>query len=317
MNESASPSSRAPSGSGPLDLLASPLGPFLDHLTEQQGLAAQTVAAYRSDLRRYLEILRRLGLADLGEVSPKHLGIVVGELTDTGLSSSSIARNACAIRRLHEFLLDQGLSPGNPTEGLTVPSVGRRIPEVLELEEVESLLAAIEGEEPLALRDRAVLELLYASGIRVSELTALEGEHLTLEVALVRVVGKGARQRLIPLGRQAVAALDEYRRGGRPALVRPVTGGAFFLNSQGGPLSRMTVWKLIRDAARRAGLARAVSPHSLRHTFAAHLLDGGADLRAVQQLLGHADLSTTQIYARVDEARLREVHRTYHPHGRS
>ena len=315
MSESASPAPSHATHASPPDSFATSLERFLTGLAQQRGLSSHTRDAYRRDLRRYGRILGGLGCRALDRVTPADASRVLGELEDGGLSPATVARSASAIRRFHAYLLAAGLSDRDPAADLSAPRVDRRPPQVLSLDEVGLLLAATAGREPLARRDRAMLELLYAAGLKASELTALEEGQVMIEAALVRVAGRGARDRLLPVGRHAVAALEEYRRHSRPHLAGPESGQVFFLNARGKRLSRMSVWKIIRAAARRAGLEHPVSPHALRHTFAAHLLDGGADLRDVQQLLGHADISTTQIYARVDEARLRHVHQTYHPRG--
>lgn len=313
MSESASPSHSGAADASLPAPLATALERFLKDLARQRELSSHTEDAYRRDLLRYSQVLAGLGCGTPGAVTREDVGRALGELDRRGLSAATVARSASAIRRYHAFLVAVDLSERDPAADLSVPRIDRRPPDVLSPAEVERLLAATEGSEPLARRDRAILELLYAAGLKVSELTALEDDHVLAEAALVRVSGRGARERLVPLGREAVTCLERYRRHSRPELVGPESGAIFFLSSRGRALSRMTVWKIIRTAARRAGLERPVSPHALRHTFATHLLDGGADLRDVQQLLGHAHISTTQIYARADADHLRHVHQTYHP----
>ncbi|MFH1569806.1 MAG: tyrosine recombinase [Gemmatimonadota bacterium] len=315
MSASGSAASSAPADAGLPTPFAAALERFLSTLVQERGLSEHTASAYRRDLQRYVRLLAMAGVRRPDGVLPAHLEGAVAALTDAGLSPATVARSISSMRSFHGYLVAHGLSRRDPTGGLAAPRIDRRPPAVLTRAEVEGLMAVAQGSEPLARRDRAILELLYAAGLRVSELTALEEAHLLLDSALVRVCGAGARERLLPVGRQAVAALRDYRRLGRPSLAGPGSGGTFFLSSQGHPLSRMAVWKIIRAAARAAGLERPVSPHTLRHTFAAHLIDGGADLRDVQQLLGHADISTTQIYAHVDPGHLREVHRAFHPRG--
>jgi len=220
---------------------------------------------------------------------------------------------------LHEHLRVVGSCPADPTIGLAPQRVIRREPDPLTADEARRLIEAVRGEDPLTMRDRAILEILYAAGLRVSELTALREADLLLDHTLIRVHGRGARERVVPLGEAAVNAATRYARFGRPALVRAetVVGSGdeppFFVNAHGRILSRMGIWKIVRSAAEAAGLDRAVNPQTLRHTFAAHLLDGGFDLRDVQHLLGHADISTTSIYSRADDARLQSLHRAYHP----
>jgi len=252
-------------------------------------------------------------VGSLQEISQDCVEGILQSLGEAGLSAATIARNASSMRRFHDYLLESGVCPANPLENVDLPQRQRRPPAVLSVEEAERLLATVTGRDPLALRDRAILELLYGSGLRVSELIALEGPHVHLEPSLLRVLGKGARERLVPLGRQGALCLEAYQRHGRPSLVNSGSGDVLFLSSRGRALSRMSIWKTIRAAATAAGLPETVSPHTLRHTYAAHLLDGGADLRTVQQLLGHADISATQIYAQVDAERVRQVHQAYHP----
>lgn len=224
-----------------------------------------------------------------------------------------MARSLSSIRRFHEHLHVAGLCQIDPTVGQTPPRVTRRDPDPLSVEQAQRLVDAVHGENALAMRDRAILEILYAAGLRVSELTALRPADLLLDHELLRVHGRGARERMVPLGRAAVEAIGRYVRLGRPSLVADAQDVPVFVNAQGRSLSRMSVWKIIRTAADAAGLQRTVSPQTLRHTFAAHLLEGGFDLRDVQHLLGHADISTTAIYSRADDQRLQALHRAFHP----
>ena len=240
-------------------------------------------------------------------------------LRDSGRSAATMARSLSSVRRLHEHLRVAGSCPADPTIGMTPQRVTRREPDPLTIAEARRLVEAIRGEDPLTMRDRAILEILYAAGLRVSELTAMREVDLLLDHTLIRVHGRGARERVVPVGQAAVEATRRYARFGRPSIVRAETvvgtgeEPPFFVNSRGRALSRMGVWKIIRSAADAAGIDRAVSPQTLRHTFAAHLLDGGFDLRDVQHLLGHADISTTSIYSRADDARLHALHHAYHP----
>lgn len=315
MRESGPSRNSAPGGCPLPHDFAHSLEQFLSALVREGGLSPHTVSAYRRDLVRYLGLLQERGVGTLPDILRVHVEGILQDLREAGLSAATIARNVSSMRRFHDFLLAAGTCPGNPVEGVDLPRRQRRPPAVLSVEEAEQLLTVVSGQDPLALRDRAMLELLYGSGLRVSELLALEASHVHLEPALLRVQGKGSRERLVPLGRQGVVCLEAYQRHGRPSLVGPDSGDVLFLSSRGRVLSRMSIWKIIRAAATAAGLPETVSPHTLRHTFATHLLAGGADLRAVQQLLGHADISTTQIYAQVDAERVRRVHETYHPRG--
>ncbi len=274
------------------------LARFLASMRREHGLAANTVDAYRRDLLRYLATLAAQGLRGPSEAQAHHVDTLMAELRAAGLRPSTLARNVASCRRFHRFLCGTGAAPHDPTEGLAPPRLERRSPECLTPAEIERLLAAPDVSEPLGLRDRAMLELMYASGLRVFELIALELSSLLLDGGLVRVAGPRGRERLLALGPQAHHYLSEYLERARPRLVRPDSGPFVFLNARGGPLSRMTVWKVLRAAARRAGMDREVSPLMLRHSFAARLLERGASLPVVQELLGHADRSTTQAYTR-------------------
>lgn len=295
--------------------LAEPLDRFLAEMEQGRGLAENTLDAYRRDLQRYLRFLARRGIDSLDRVTGPEVAGLIEELRQAGLTPATVARNLTSIRRFHRFLLRCGQATLDPTEALESPRLERPLPDVLSVTEVSRLMEAPDLSTPLGQRDRALLEVLYASGLRVSELIALRLPALELDSALIRIVGKPSRERLVPIGRPAVRQVAIYLERGRPRLAGPESADTVFLNSRGTGLSRMGVWKIIRGAAIGAGIDRPISPHTLRHSFAAHLLDGGADLRAVQELLGHADISTTQVYARLGSQHLREVHRRYHPRG--
>ncbi len=289
------------------------LSRFLDFVVLERGLAANTADGYGRDLARYLMLLTDRGIEDPKEVSSEDVSALLRSLGDVGLEASSVARNLTAIRMFHRFLVAEGLADEDPTEHLKPPKLGRKLPRVLNVEEVERLTLEPDVSTPLGLRDKAMLEMLYGAGLRVSELTGLERTHLLFELDVLRVVGKGSRERVVPIGREAKTSVTRYLKEGRPQLERAGSGQSVFLNQRGGRITRMGVWKLLRQHARSAGIEKDVSPHILRHTFATHLLEGGADLRAVQEMLGHADISTTQIYTHVDREYLKEVHRTFHP----
>ena len=289
------------------------LSRFLDFVVLERGLAANTADGYGRDLARYLMLLTDRGIGRPKEVSSEDVSALLRSLGDVGLEASSVARNLTAIRMFHRFLVAEGLADEDPTEHLKPPKLGRKLPRVLNVEEVERLTLEPDVSTPLGLRDKAMLEMLYGAGLRVSELTGLERTHLLFELDVLRVVGKGSRERVVPIGREAKTSVTRYLKEGRPQLERAGSGQSVFLNQRGGRITRMGVWKLLRQHARSAGIEKDVSPHILRHTFATHLLEGGADLRAVQEMLGHADISTTQIYTHVDREYLKEVHRTFHP----
>lgn len=289
------------------------LRPFLDHLALERGLSPRTLDAYGRDLARLLEFLEGRGVSRPGEATTRDLREFIYHLKDQGLQATSIRRNLSAIRTFYAFLIAEGLVVTDPTERLEAPVIWRRLPDVLSHAEIERLLEAPNLGDRLYWRDRALLEFAYASGVRVSELIALRIRDLDLEEGFALVFGKGAKERLVPIGASAVRTLRVYLRELRPILERGAGKGVVFLNGRGTPLSRMGVWKILQLHVERAGIQKRVTPHTLRHTFATHLLEGGADLAAVQEMLGHADISTTQIYTHVDRQYLRDVHRKFHP----
>lgn len=286
---------------------------FHDHLTFERGLSERTVTAYSRDLARWRSFVTGRGVDDPGAVTVAHLRDWVYDLKDSGLAPSSIRRAQSALRTYFGFLLSEGIVEVDPTDRLEAPRADRHLPDFLSLDETERLLEAPDAGHPLYWRDKAVLEVLYATGMRVSELTELPIVALDLDEGFATVFGKGSKERLVPVGGPAARALGRYLRELRPGLDRGQGQGRVFLNARGRPIRRESIWSMVREAARRAGILRAVSPHTLRHTFATHLVEGGADLAAVQELLGHADISTTQIYTHLDRAYLRDIHRRYHP----
>ena len=289
------------------------LARFLVFVRLERGLAENTVQAYGRDLDRYLALLMDRGIRFAGEVSQEDVASLLRVLAGLGLEASSVARNLTGVRMFHRFVMAEGMADRDPTEHLRPPKTGRKLPSVLNIYEVERLLEEPDTETPLGLRDRAMLEMLYGAGLRVSELTGLTRSQVLFDLEVVRVTGKGNRERMVPIGSEAEAWVGRYLQEARPKLAKPASGDTVFLNWRGGKLSRMGVWKLLRHHVRQAGIPKAVSPHTLRHSFATHLLEGGADLRAVQEMLGHVDISTTQIYTHVDREYLKEVHRTFHP----
>jgi integrase/recombinase XerD len=286
---------------------------FVDFLTLEQGAAALTNEAYARDVTRFATFAVVKGATDPGTVAPRLLRDYVYHMKDLGLAPASIRRNVSAIRTYYRFLLAEGKATSDPSERLETPRGWRTLPGVLTVDEAERLLAAPSLDEPLAFRDRALFELAYGAGLRVSEWISIAVKDVLLSDGLVRVFGKGAKERLVPIGRSAVGAVAVYIRELRPKLDHGETQGKLFVNSRGRPLTRMGAWKILRKYVKVAGITRPVSPHTLRHSFATHLLEGGADLRAVQEMLGHADISTTQIYTHVDREYLRRIHRQYHP----
>jgi integrase/recombinase XerD len=296
---------------------------FLDYLTVERGLAANTLSAYRRDLHRYGAWLAAVGIDDPAEAREEDVVAFLGALragatpVGTHYRASSIARSMAAVRGFHRFLVRERLAGADPSHDLGTPKVPSALPKALSIGQVEALLGAVVGDDPRALRDRALLETLYAAGLRVSEATALDVDDIDLEDGAVRAFGKGSRERLVPLGRSARQALESWLVRGRPSLAGPRSGPALFLNARGTRLTRQGCWKILRHHARHAGLEADVSPHVLRHSFATHLLAGGADIRSVQELLGHASLATTQVYTKVTQERLREVYLRSHPRART
>lgn len=288
---------------------------FEEFLSLEQGASPRTHDAYARDLARFTTYALARGATSPAEVSARVLREYVYHLKDLGLATASIRRNVSAIRTYFRFLLGEGRVVRDPSERLETPRRWRALPEVLTVAEVERLLGAPTLDEPLAFRDRALLELAYGAGLRVSEWISLAVKDVLFEDQLVRVFGKGAKERLVPIGRTAVGAVAVYLRELRPRLAGAEGRGILLLNARGSPLTRMGAWKILRKYVDQAGITKRVSPHTLRHSFATHLLEGGADLRAVQEMLGHADISTTQIYTHVDREYLRSVHKQFHPRG--
>ena len=293
---------------------------YLDHLAVERGLAANTLESYRRDLRRYAEVLGGRDVRTLGAVTETDVAdfvatLRVGSAEHVPAKASSAARALVAVRGLHRFALREGLVDVDAAREVRPPALPRSLPKAISVDEVAALIEAAGFDQtPLALRDRALLELLYGSGARISEAVGLDVDALDLERGSVRLYGKGSRERVVPIGRLARGAIDAYLVRARPALAAAGRGGpAVFLNSRGGRLSRQSAWAVLRAAADKAGVTAEVSPHTLRHSFATHLLDGGADVRVVQELLGHASVTTTQIYTLVTVDRLREVYATAHP----
>jgi integrase/recombinase XerD len=288
---------------------------FRDFLALEAGHSENTVEAYLRDLQRMAEFAASKGVRDPGQVTRTLLRDFVYLLKDLGLSAATIRREVSAIRTYYAFLVGEGRVPADPSDRLESPRRGRVLPDTLTVRDVDALLAAPHVDQPLAWRDRTLLELGYGAGLRVSELCGLLLTDLQLTDNLVRVFGKGGKERLVPIGRSVIGAVAVYVHQLRPELDRGKSGGRLLLNARGQPLSRVGAWGIVKRAAERAGITKRVTPHTLRHSFATHLLEGGADLRAVQEMLGHADLSTTQIYTHVDREYLRSVHKQYHPRG--
>ncbi len=289
------------------------LDQFLDYISLERGLSPHTRAAYSSDLSRLLAFLQRKGIHSINTITRKVLLDYLLWEKDEGLGSTSLARRLVAIRVFLRYLQQEGLLGSNVTESMDAPRIWRLLPETLSPAEVDRLLTAPKLEQRLGLRDRAMLETLYGTGLRVSEACSLCLEHLHFDAGYLRCRGKGNKERVVPLGGQAARFLERYLAECRPRLARDPAIRHVFLNNRGRPLDRRSVWVMIRRQARAAGVQRAVSPHTLRHSFASHMLAHDAPLRVIQEMLGHADIATTQIYTHIDSARIKSVHQKYHP----
>jgi integrase/recombinase XerD len=290
------------------------LDQFLDGIWLESGLSANTLAAYRTDLLAFQIWLAKKGLT-LEQVTRADLLAYLAANVRSGLSPRSSARHLSTLRRFYRYLLIQGRTQADPTADVRSPVIGRPLPKNISEQGVEKLLSTPPRDTALGSRDRAMLETMYASGLRVSELVGLTLNELDLTTGLVRVVGKGGRERIVPLGEEASESLREYLGQARSDLLKAQLTDAVFVTRRGGPMTRQAFWQLIKRYAQQAGIGAEFSPHSLRHAFATHLLNHGADLRSVQMLLGHTDLSTTQIYTHVARARLQSLHGTHHPRG--
>jgi len=296
---------------------------FLGHLSVERGLSQNTTEAYERDLRRYREFLAQQGVSDGTNASDSDIAAFVSHVS--GLrrpdgrhySAATAARSLASVRAFHRFLLQEGTSESDPSADVSRPKVPRSLPRPLTVEEIQRLVESPSDRTPASLRDRAALELLYGAGLRVSELVGLDVDDVDLDDdASVRVVGKGDKERVVPIGRYASHAVSSYLVSGRPSLAGPRSRAALLLNQRGGRLTRQGCAKILASHVKRAGITRRVTPHTLRHSFATHLLEGGADVRVVQELLGHASVSTTQIYTLVTQEHLREVYYSSHPRAR-
>lgn len=291
------------------------LDQFMDHLVLERGLSVNTRLAYGHDLTEFLAFLSRRGRAGIQEVQRRDIVDFLMEGKQKGLAAASLARRLVAIKVFFRHLSREGLLAANPAEAMDSPRLWKILPPTLSLEEVDRLLAAPDVADVRGLRDRAILETFYATGVRVSELAGLTLESLHFDAEYIRCIGKGDKERVVPIGGRAIAAVQAWLERGRPAYAAKGGGAsrAVFLSRLGHPLSRVTLWRHIRAYARKAGIRKEISPHMLRHSFASHLLANGASLRIIQEMLGHADISTTQIYTHVDQGRLQSVHHQYHP----
>ncbi len=290
---------------------------FLNYLRVERNLAKNTQQAYLDDLADFWNFLKTLGIAKPGKIDHHTLTAYARDLKQRKMAETSVARHFSSLRSYYKFLVMEGYLDEDPTQFLDSPKLPSSLPKILNVEDIELLLDAIEIETPLGLRDRAMFELMYAGGMRVSEVCSLSIEQLLLDEDLILVRGKGNKERIVPLGGEAKKWLLEYLEHGRPSLRKGYyNDGILFLNNRGKPLQRKGIWYILKQLAKKAGLKKPVSPHTFRHSFATHLLEGGADLRIVQEMLGHVDISTTQIYTHLDSSYLKEVHSSFHPRAR-
>ena len=314
---------RTPGQSKPPLLASVPAGfadaidDFLAYIELEKGLARNTAKSYETDLKQAGHCLKRLGASNWALVTAKQLTGWLHWLSDQKFSASSQARKLAAVRMLCRYLVRERKRDDDPSALLSGPKFRRKLPQTLTTGEMDRLLAAPAGGDAYAVRDRAMLELFYSSGLRISELCGLGLQQVDLENGFVRVFGKGSKERVVPLGARARDAVQTYLVSGRPRLVKPRTGSELFLSERGKAISRKTLWVIVKKSAKRAGIEKPVKPHLLRHSFATHLLGGGADLRAIQEMLGHASIGTTQIYTAVESSRLLDQHAMHHPRNKS
>jgi integrase/recombinase XerD len=291
------------------------LDQFLHYLVVEKGLSQNTIEAYSHGLVRFLEHLRKKRIREVRDVGKIDVQGFLLALRKKNLSAKSVARDLAAIRSFFRFLIQEGNLEANPVEDLESPKVAKTLPEILSLKEIEQILDQPNLQTPLGMRDRAMLEMLYATGMRVSELTHLPTHQVNLEGGYVLLYGKGSKERVVPLGSEAMKWVALYLKEARRTLSKGKESAFLFINRSGNEMSRQMFWKNLKDYAKKAGLRKRITPHLLRHSFASHLLEGGADLRSVQMMLGHVDISTTQIYTHVTGEKLKKVHKRYHPRG--
>ncbi|MFZ5571275.1 MAG: site-specific tyrosine recombinase XerD [Thermodesulfobacteriota bacterium] len=288
---------------------------YVNYLLIEKGLSANTISAYSADLSAYSRFASENGITGVEGIDQAAILKYMIEMRQSGLNAKSRARHLVTLRGFHKFLLNENILAQDPTAALDLPKTGLRLPEVLSVDDIARLLHAPDQEKPRGLRDSAMIELLYAAGMRVSELIGMKLQDINLEAGFVRVYGKGDKERIVPVGSYARDKVRRYLQEARPLLLKKASSPYLFIAWAGKPMTRQGFWKLLKKYAAQAGIEKEIKPHSLRHSFASHLLEGGADLRSVQMMLGHADISTTQIYTHVAQDHLRKVHDTYHPRG--
>lgn len=289
------------------------LSKYLSHLSIEKGLSRNSLLSYENDLNRYLKFLQTQKVESPEKIKPDHISQLIWQLRQKNLKANSISRNLSAIRGFHRFLVKEEFSSVDPTLVLESPKIGRKLPLILAYPEVNKILEQPDVLSFLGLRDKAILEIMYACGLRISELIGLSVNDIFLKEGFIRVLGKGSKERVVPVGSEAIHWLKRYLVKSRPNLAKQFSQNILFLNNRGQRLSRMGVWKILKFYVDKAGIKKKVYPHTLRHCFATHLLEGGADLKAVQEMLGHADISTTEIYTHLDTSYLKQVHKEAHP----
>lgn len=289
---------------------------FIRYLRVERNAAANTIDSYSLDLKRYIQFLMHQPIRSVEKIERANVISFLSLLRELGLTARTISRNFSAVKAFHRFLINEEFSRSDPTENVEAPKRSKTLPDVLNPNEIELILEQPNVNHVLGIRDKAILETLYATGIRVSELIGLKQTSVLFDQGIIRVFGKGSKERVVPIGKSALLWIRKYQDGARPRLARRgETNDILFLNSRGKKLSRMSIWNIVHQFSLSAGIKKEVHPHTFRHSFATHLLEGGADLRAVQEMLGHADISTTQVYTHIDREYLKEVHRTFHPRG--
>jgi integrase/recombinase XerD len=291
------------------------LADYLTYLKVERGLAQNTVLSYERDLKKFINFLIETGFSDLSGVKRQQIITYLLKLQGEKMAPASISRNLAAIRSFFNYLSTENLLREDPARDLDSPKLSKKLPKIITVEEVEELLNQPDETDKMGIRDRAMLELLYASGLRVSELISLEVDDVNLDIGFLRCQGKGSKERIVPLGKMAIHYIQLYLQQSRPKLVKNIYQKTLFLNFHGRPLTRQGFWKIIKKYAKQSGIDTEITPHTFRHSFATHLLENGADLRSVQEMLGHADISTTQIYTQVTGKKLRNIHKKFHPRG--
>ncbi|WP_072905724.1 site-specific tyrosine recombinase XerD [Anaerobranca californiensis] len=291
------------------------LADYLTYLRVERGLAQNTVLSYERDLKKFISFLKDCNFSDWSEIKRQQIITYLLKLQEEKMAPASISRNLAAIRSFFNYLTTENLLGEDPAKDLDSPKLSKKLPKIITVEEVEELLNQPDETDKIGIRDRAMLELLYASGLRVSELISLEVDDVNLDLGFLRCQGKGSKERIVPLGKMAIHYIQLYLEQSRPKLVKNIYQKKLFLNFHGRPMTRQGFWKIIKKYAKQSGINTEITPHTFRHSFATHLLENGADLRSVQEMLGHADISTTQIYTQVTGKKLKNIHKKFHPRG--